>query len=193
VPMSGVHAAAAPASPVPVQPAAPQGSSGVKIVLIVVAIVIGLGILGAAGVGFMAWHVARSVRVHGDEKNVKVETPFGTVQTSENAEAVARDLGIDIYPGAHVVSNNAASVKVGGMHTVTVEFVSEDSPDKVADYYNRKFPRAMVSTKEEGHTTIVSVENKRMTTLDIKPEDGKTRVTISNVTGKTSGGSDDSN
>ena len=200
VPMSGFHAAAtpapaahsAPAAP-PVQAATPQGGGALKVVLIVVAVLIGLGILGAATAGFIAWRVARNLHVQTDEKNVKVETPFGTVQSSVNSEEAVRNLGVEVYPGATPMKDNTASVTVGGMHTVSAQFETDDAPDKVADFYNKQFPNATVSTKGQDQYAIVSMGDKGMISINIDTEDGKTRIKIANVMGKPFGKSGGSN
>lgn len=189
-PLSGFHQAAgsapvapAPSTPTPAQ-AAPQGGNALKVVLIVVAILVGLGILGAATAGFIAWRVARNVRMHTDEKNVKVETPFGTVQSTDNADEAARNLGVDLYPGAKALKGQAASVTMGNMHSVSAEFETDDAAGKVADFYNKQFPNATVSSQGEDQYAIVSVSDKGMITINVDTEDGKTRIKIANVTGK---------
>jgi hypothetical protein len=193
VPVSGFHT---PASATPVTsaapPAAPQGGGALKVILIVVAVVIGLGILGAATAGFMAWRFAHNVRVKSDQNNVKVETPFGTVESTTDASEAARNLGVDVYPGARAIQSSAANVSMGGMHTVASEFETDDTPDKVADFYNKKFPNAAMSTTSGDHHSIVSMGDKGMITISIEPEDGKTRIKIANVTGKSSSKSDSS-
>lgn len=200
VPMSGFHAAAAPAAatpPVvaaaPVQAVPAQGGGALKVILIVVAVMIGIGVLGAGVAGFFAWRIANNVRVHSDDKNVRVETPFGTVQSTNNPDEAARHLGVDLYPGARALKSNAASVVGGGMHTVSAEFETNDSPDKVADFYNKKFPKATVSTHGGEQYDIVSMGGKGMVTINIGTEDGMTRIKITNVSGTAFGKSDDSN
>ena len=67
----GTPVAAAPTQPIPpnVQPAAvyaapqPAKSSGgtLKVILIILAVVFGIGILGAGGLGFMAWRASKLI------------------------------------------------------------------------------------------------------------------------------------
>src|SRR5713226_9500932 len=73
-------AAAAPIFTVPgAAPAATAKNSGaLKIILIVVAVVVGLGILGIGAVSFVGYRIASHSRIHNDNGNVRVETPFGT-------------------------------------------------------------------------------------------------------------------
>ena len=122
--------------------------------------------------------------------NVRVETPFGTVQSTNNPDEAARNLGIDLYPGARVLKGNTATI--GGMHTVEAEFESDDSADKVMAFYTSRFPNANVTTKDQNHYTIVSTDKKNLITINIEPEDGKTRIKIATVSGKNVTGSSSS-
>ena len=46
-----------------------------------VAVIVGLGILGVAAVSFIGYRIASHTRVRNQDGNVRVETPFGTVQS----------------------------------------------------------------------------------------------------------------
>jgi hypothetical protein len=186
---AGVPATAATPS-VSHAPAAPaQSSSAVKIVLIVAGVLVLLFVIGAGVTGIIAWRIARSTHVRQRNGNVKVETPFGTVESTDNAEDAARNLGIDLYPGARVLKGNAANLNFGGMHTVAAEFETDDPPEKVAEFYKSRLPAANVSVSDEKHYAIVSTANKNIVTVNIEAEDGKTRIHIANVSGKGAGDS----
>ena len=116
---SAAPAASSPPVPAATAQATPsQGSGALKIILIVVGVFVLIGILGVASVGFFAWRVARHTHVRQDGNNVKVETPFGTVESTKDPEEAARNLGVDIYPGAQVLKDGTASASFGGVHTV---------------------------------------------------------------------------
>lgn len=79
---------------------------------------------------------------NGEDKNVDIETPVGGIHVSQDANA--RDTGLSIYPGAQEKQkgdhdSNRANVNITsgffGVKVVALEFVSDDSPDKVAAYY----------------------------------------------------------
>ena len=75
------------APPVPPAVSVPPPASGggaLKAILIVVGVIVVVGILGLASLGFFAWHLAHRTRVRHEGDNVKVETPFGTVQTTKD-------------------------------------------------------------------------------------------------------------
>ena len=176
---------------VPPPVAAPSQGSALKIILIVVAVIFVLGVLGMGTLVFVVRRAAQNSHVRNKDGNVRVETPFGTVQSTNNPDEASRNLGIDLYPGARVLKGNTASI--GGMHTVEAEFESDDSAEKVMGFYSSKLPNANVTTKDRDHYAIVSTDNNNLITIKIEPEDGKTRIKIANVTGKNMTGGNSSN
>jgi flagellar basal body-associated protein FliL len=178
-----VSAAAIPVA-VPSAPAAPaQGSNALlKIILIVVGVIVVLGVLGIGTLAFIIRRVAHNTHIENNDGNVRVETPFGAVQSTNDPTEASRNLGIDPYPGARVLKGNSATI--GGMHTVEAEFEVGDSADKVMAFYSSRFPNANTTTKDRNRYTIVSTDKKNLVTINIEPQDGKTRITIASVTGK---------
>ena len=172
----------------PVTPTPAQSGSGLKIVLIVVGVLVALFIVGTATTAFIGWRIARSTHVRESDGNVKVETPFGTVESTTDSDEAARNLGVDVYPGASAKKNSAANMTIGGMHTVAAEFETGDSPDKVAEFYKSKFPNANFVNAEGDHYSIVSTDKKNIITINIEPQDGKTRIHVASVSGQPAGG-----
>jgi len=171
-----VAGSAPPATAVP-----PSGGGALKAILIGVGVIVLVGILAVASLGFFAWRVARHTRVRQNGDNVRVETPFGTVQTTNDPQAAARDLGVDLYPGAQALKEGATSATFGTVHTASLNFETSDSVDKVCSFYKPKFPNAMVMTTEANQCTIVSNDQKNMITITVKGESDKTRIVITNV------------
>ena len=128
-----VAASATPVfTPAAAVPGTPQKSSGaLKVILIVVAVVVGLGILGVAAISFVGYRIAQRSRIHNENGNVRVETPFGTVNTNVDPDEAARNLGIELYPGAEVVKGTASAVNLGNMHTAAAEFETSDPASTV--------------------------------------------------------------
>jgi flagellar basal body-associated protein FliL len=168
------------AAPVPVQPAT-GGSSALKIILIVIAVLVVIGILGVATVGFIGWRIAKSAHVTQNGDNVKVETPFGSVESSKDPEQAAKDLGIDIYPGAELRKNGAQSASFGSLRTVTANFDSTDPADKVCAFYKQKFPAARVSSSDPGRCTIVSNDQRNMVTINVEANGDSSKFQVSSV------------
>jgi zinc ribbon protein len=175
----GVASPSPPAAPAPT-----GGSSALKVILIVVAVIVGFGILGVATVGIIGYHIAKRSHVSQSGDHVKVETPFGSVETSKDPDQAAKDLGIDLYPGAEVQRNGASSASFGGIRTVTAMFDIHDAPDKVCSFYKSRFPGAMVTTSDQNRCTIVSNNQKNMVTINIQVSGDTTRLQITNVTKK---------
>jgi len=168
-------------APVPVA-APPGGNSALKIVLIVVAVIVGLGIVGIVTVSVVAYKVAKNAHVTQEGDHVKVETPFGSVETSKDADQAARNLGVDIYPGAEVRQEGAAIATVGSIRTVTAGFSSDDSADKVCAFYKSKFPNANVKSSDQNRCTIVNRDDKNVTTINVEGGDDSSTFQIASVT-----------
>jgi flagellar basal body-associated protein FliL len=171
-----VTTAGAPAQPT-------GGSSALKIVLIVVAVIIVIGIIGIAGVGFVGYRIAKSAHVQQKGDSVKVETPIGTFSANDPDQAV-KDLGVDVYPGAQVQKEGTASVTFGSIHTVTANFLSDDSLDKVCEFYRSKFPTASVNTSDQNHCTVVTNDKMNSVTVNADASGSGTKFQIAAVTKK---------
>lgn len=187
-------AAATPSIPIPPpRPQSAQSSSTVKTVLIVVGALFALFLVGICATAIIGWRIAKRTHVTEKDGNVRVETPFATVESNDNEEDAARNLGIEIYPGAKALKGNASVATMGGIHTASALFETSDSPDKVAEFYKSQLPNANVVSSQGDHYAIVATDKKNMITVNIEPQDGKTRIHIANVTTTKSSGGDSSN
>lgn len=175
-------------STTPVSATAPapasQGGGVLKVILIAVAVIVVVGILGLSTLAFITWRIARHSHIRQEGDHVKVETPFGSVESTQDPEEVARNLGVETYPGARALKEGAASATFGAMHTTSATFETDDSVDKVCTFYKSKFPKAMSTTSDQEHCTIISNDRKNMITLNIESEGDKTKIQITNVSGK---------
>src|ERR1035438_7068466 len=81
----------APAAPPTSAPAPTSGGGALKAILIVVGVIFLVAMLGLASLGFFAWRVAHRTHVRQDGDNVKVETPFGTIETTKDPQDAARN------------------------------------------------------------------------------------------------------
>jgi hypothetical protein len=188
--------AVSPAATSPVQPVVPavpvppaQGGGALKVVLIVVGVVALLGVLSVASIGFIGWRFAHNAHIHQDGNNVKVDTPFGSVETTKDPAEAAKNLGVDIYPGAEIMQNGAASATFGGVHTASLTSETSDSVDKVSSFYKSKFPNAMVSSSNANHCSIISNDNKTMITINIEGRGDRTKIQITRVSRNSGSGS----
>jgi hypothetical protein len=107
----------------------------------------------------------------GQEKKVDIETPIGGLHVSKGADV--RDTGLPVYPGARRKqkdedgSSNGANVNVSsslfGLKVVAVEYLSDDSPEKIIAYYTDQLKK--YGTVLECHT------NKNRAGANIDPDD----------------------
>ncbi len=170
-----------------------QGGGALKVILVVVGVLVLLGILSVGSVAFFAWRVARHVHAHQEGNNVRVETPFGNVETTKDPADAARNLGVDLYPGAELMRNGSSTATFGGVHTATISATSSDPVDQVFNFYKAKFPNAMVTTSDAGRSTIISNDNKSMVTINIESQGGRTKIMITSVSRKSDAGNSPSN
>jgi|ERR1700751_5306219 hypothetical protein len=183
----GAGITGAPATPQAIAPGPPPStgsSSALKIVLVIVGVIVLIGVLGVATIGIIGYRIAKSARVSQKGDNVKVETPFGNVETSSDPEQTAKELGVEIYPGAEVQKTGTASVTFGSLHTVTANFESSDSVDKICDFYRSKFPNATVQSSDQTHCTLVSGEKGNSTTITVQSSGDGSKFTIVALTKK---------
>lgn len=178
----GAAAAPVPSKSAPAPVNSPQSTNTLKVLLIVVAAILVLGVFAVGTMTFIGLRIARHTHVTQNGNSVHVQTPFGTVNT--NVADVSKDLGVDIYPGAHMLNSDAANVQMAGVHTVAAQFESDDPASKVADFYKAKFPDANVNVSDQDHYTIVSTKKKNLVTINIEAQGGKTLIHIASVGGK---------
>jgi hypothetical protein len=178
-----VQAAPAPAQPAPAP--AKTGPSALKIILIVVLIFVGLGILGAVAVGFMAWRIAHSVHVSGPNGQYTLNTPGGTITANSNDTYTAADLGTDIYPGATTGKGGMKMTMPTGS-SVTAIFLTSDPKDQVVSFYKGRLG-SDATTLDFGSSAILTVkrgENETVTvtvTANAAQNGGKTQIAISHT------------
>lgn len=169
--------AVAPRTPGP----ATGSSNALKIVLLVVAVIISIGIFAVVAVSVIGYHFARNSRVTQNGDQVRVETPFGTFSAND-AEQAAHGLGVDIYPGARALKSGSAAASFGGVQTVTANFETDDSVEKVCSFYKSKFPGANVSSSDPDRCTIALANYKNTITVNVESVDGMTKFQIASVT-----------
>jgi len=98
---------------------------------------------------------------NGEDKNVKVDTPFGGVHVNTN-QTTAADLGLPVYPGAHSVSDDdkhkSADVHLGfgewELRVRAVSYATADKQDQVVDFYKKALGRYGDVITCQGNTPV---------------------------------------
>jgi hypothetical protein len=67
------------------------------------------------------------------------------------------------------------------MHSVTAPYESDDSVDKVGEFYKSRYPNASVTVADGSNYSIVSSDKTSVTTITVEDQGGKTVFLISNV------------
>ena len=168
----------------PAPPPSTGGGSALKIILIVVAVIVGIGILGMVTCGVVVHRAIKNSRVSQSGDSVRADTPFGSFETSKDPEQIAKDIGVDLYPGAEMQKNASASVTMGPIRTVTAVLLSKDSVDKVCTFYKEKFPNATVTSSDQNRCNLVSNDQKNMITINIEADGDSAKLQITNVSKK---------
>jgi len=179
---SGMSTARPAQAPLPAPPPSKGGSSALKIILIILGIIVLILILGMVTCGVVIHHIAKSAKVSQNGDKVKIESPFGSMDT--DPEQTVKELDVDIYPGAQVQKQGTASMSFGPIHTVTGIFESSDPVEKVCDFYKSKFPSANVSSSDHNQCSIVSGGAGNTTTVTVQSSGDGSKITIAKVTKK---------
>lgn len=87
-------------------------------------------------------HVQVDKANNGDDKNVRIDTPLGGLHVRSD-ETAAADLGLPVYPGAHVApdkdGDKSADVHLGfgqwQLRVRVVTYSTSDAQDKVLAFY----------------------------------------------------------
>jgi hypothetical protein len=118
-----------------------------------------LGLILAAGMAGCRVHTEKDA--NGKDKNVRVDTPFGSVHVNTN-QTSAEDLGLPLYPGATAVKGDgdheSADVHLGfaewEMRVRTVSYQTADPQDKVKDFYKKALGRYGDVITCQGNTPV---------------------------------------
>ncbi len=148
-----------PRPPLPPQPPAAQKSNAIWWVLGVVGACILLVIIG--GLLVVAALVHR-MHVNTANNRVEIQTPLGNLKVNQDSEHTT---GLPVYPGATLEKSQGVNFDVsanGKSAGLAVEkYTSEDSPDKVQEWYAKRlgadFKMTVAKPGESGHEQIPGV------------------------------------
>lgn len=167
----------------PVQPvAAGTGGGALKIILIVLVVIVALGlILTVAGI-LGVRHFVRNVHVQQQGERARVEMPGMTVTSNDDAVKVARDLGVEVYPGARPLKG-ASAVTLGNLTVGTAQFETSDPIDRVEQFYRARFPHSNINTSDENSRVILATTNRGMINIVLERKGSTTNINISRTGG----------
>ncbi len=163
--------------PVLPQPARPS-SHVLAIVLLILALIVSVSLVGIwVGVRFIS-HAVR-VRVEeggGSKREVSIETPVGSFEVAKGVDEVR--LGLPLYPGAHPVKDDAATLRFGlpdnqDLQLVVGKFETSDPIDKVKGFYQERLGNHV--------TKFVGKDSQGKTVFEIKRQDQEKIVALTSL------------
>lgn len=181
---AGVSAPAAALAPAASLARQNTGRNAVSIVLVVLVVVIALGVLATIGTVFALKRMARKVRVEAGPASAVVTTPFGSV-TADDPAVVSQQLGVDVYPGARAIKGSAA-VGFGGMQVAAAKFESDAAPDKIIEFYQRRYPKAAIRVVGAASSMVFSTD-QGMITIKVRSRGDGSLIEIARVGGNGAG------
>jgi hypothetical protein len=129
----------------------------------------------------------------GDNKNVKVATPFGGVQVKTNDAMNIEGIGLAVYPGAEMVrkkdkDNGSADVNLSfgrfQLRVKAANYQTPDSPEKVSAFYKDALKKYGVVI-ECNHDRPVGTPTQTAEGLTCSDGDKKHSVSEADASGKT--------
>ncbi len=187
------HKCGAPVAPAAIPTAPPQPASAVRqttgrnpltIVLIILVVVIALGMLGTIGTVIAMKRMARRMRVEAGPNSATVTTPFGSVTTND-AETVAQQLGVDVYPGARGLKGSTA-VGMAGMNVAAAKFESDAAPEKVMKFYQQRYPKAQFRVVGADNSLVFG-SDQGLITIKVRRRGDGSLIEIARVGGNVTG------
>jgi hypothetical protein len=182
------QAYAPPAQTYTPQAANPSGGGGgaIKVVLIVLGVFVLIGCVSLAGLLFAVHRVKNKLRngIHVTENgdNTVVETPFGRASSGKaDAKAVARQIGVDLYPGA--TAGESGSGQFGKMTTANIKLTTSDSVAQVAKFYESRYPNATVTQQNDNKFSLAGTDRDGTLTITAESTDDGTQIDIAKVGG----------
>ena len=115
----------------------------------------------------------------GQEKKVDIDTPVGGMHVSKGADV--RDTGLPVYPGARKKekgdngdessANVNISSSVFGLKVVAVEYLSDDSPEKLIAYYTdqlKKYGSVLECHTDKNHANATMDDDDDSNPLGVR-------------------------
>lgn len=151
-------------------------------------------LVAAAAIVMAVVIVARTIHVkEAGNNNVSIETPGGTFNIQGHKQRLdPESVGVPVYPNASINEKNNSggasfqweSKKEGessGFSIVAAEYLTDDAPEKVRDFYHTKLGTWVLVTKSTGETTFENTDGKWKRFVSIREQDGRTHIGIASI------------
>ncbi|MGH9415166.1 MAG: zinc-ribbon domain-containing protein [Terriglobales bacterium] len=160
-------------------PVAPQAGHWYRGHRFVTGFLVLIATVGVAFVLGMIYFVHNTTIVTAGKNGSRIESPMGVVTTSRDPAKVAKQLGIELFPGA--VGDNSAQALLNANNMVSLAFHTSATPRQVIAFYHVRYPDATVKRLPKGGYGLVQLNPLDTMTIDATASHGKTRITISDL------------
>ncbi|HVP48221.1 MAG TPA: hypothetical protein VMT32_16625 [Bryobacteraceae bacterium] len=151
-----------------------------------------LAALAVVGVFMAGMYFAENIHVEKGKNSkgetVQVETPIGTMRVQHYQRLDPKVIGVPVYPGAvRRDDNGAASIDFSfdSAHKeftiLAAEYSTNDSVERVREFYHRELPHWMISEKRHGGVQMEYTEEGYKRIVSIREQDGQTRIGLASV------------
>ncbi len=131
--------------------------------------------------------LTRTIRVHGTNGDVQVDSPFGSVHVQHDGKARPETAGMPVYPGAKLVEGNeSATVDLSAafgdkdLHVVAGKWETPDSLQQVRKFYENKFPDMSV-IQHSGRVEMHSVDGDGKRVIVLRDRGSSTEISLASV------------
>jgi hypothetical protein len=151
-----------------------------------------LAALAVAGVFMAGMYFADNIHVQkirgtkGD--TVQVDTPIGSMRVQEHKKLDPKLIGVPVYPGAmREDEHGAASIDFSfdsnhkEFTILAAEYSTEDSLEKVKEFYHRQLPHWIISEKRHGGLQLEYSGEGYKRIIAIHERDGRTRIGLASI------------
>jgi len=151
-----------------------------------------LAALAIVGVFMAGMYIADNIHVHksinAKGETVQVETPIGSMRVQQYQKLDPKVIGVPVYPGAvRRDDNGAASIDFSfdAAHKeftiLAAEYTTNDSIEKVREFYHRELPHWMITEKRHGGVQMEYTEDGYKRIVAIHEQAGETRIGLASV------------
>lgn len=140
-----------------------------------------LGTIAAVALIFvlaMVYFIRHTTIVTTGKDGSRVEAPSVTVTTNANPAQLAKQLGLEILPGA--TESKGAQAEMNNSNIITVSFRTKETPRRVMGFYHVRYPDATVKAEGKG-AVLVLVSLRDTLTIKAIPNGGATEVQVSDI------------
>jgi hypothetical protein len=168
-------------------PARSGGGNALKIILMILGgmFLIAVLVVGA-GVFFVKKKIDQakdSIQTDSAGNVTSMDTPFGKLEASQDAEKILKDLDIPLYPNAKQAEGGTSSMTINNTTISNVQLESSDSMEQVMEFYKGLYPDANIMDTPESKMISLGEQDKRMLIITISKNEitGMTGIHIANT------------